>query len=205
MSKLDDLIQAFCPDGVEYFELQEIFKTRNGYTPSKSVAVYWKNGTLPWFKMEDIRQNGALLSDSIEHITPKAVKGNLFEAGSVIISTSATIGEHALILVDFLANQRFTCLTRKDEIKAILDPKFVYYYCFVLDEWCRSNVNFSGFASVDMPGFHKFKFPLPPLKVQEEIVRILDKFTILEAELKVRSKQYTFYRDRLLSFKEAEK
>jgi hypothetical protein len=49
--------------------------------------------------MEDIRQNGRILSDSIQHITFKAVKGRLFPTNSIIIATTATIGEHALITV----------------------------------------------------------------------------------------------------------
>ena len=51
-----------------------------------------------------------------------------------------------------------------------------------------------------------YSVPVPPLPVQEEIVRILDKFTALEAELEAeleaRRKQYEFYRDRLLTFPE---
>src|SRR5690606_22992793 len=58
-------------------------------------------------------------------------------------------------------------------------------------------------ASVDMNGFKKFKFPVPPLEVQREIVRILDKFTEieaeLEAELEARQKQYEHYRQKLIS------
>jgi restriction endonuclease S subunit len=51
----------------------------------------------------------------------------------------------------------------------------------------------------------KFKIPVPPLPVQEEIVRILDTFTALEAELEAelsaRRKQYEFYREQLLTFR----
>lgn len=75
---------------------------------------------------------------------------------------------------------------------------------FVIDEWCKKNVNAGNFASVDMKRFKKLEFPLPPIKVQTEIVRILDKFTSLEAELEAeldcRKRQYEYYRDKLLSF-----
>lgn len=89
--------------------MSEIFEMKNGYTPSKAVTEYWENGIIPWFRMEDIRKNGRILSDSILHITPQAVKGGkLFHANSIILATTATIGEHALIIADSLANQRFT-------------------------------------------------------------------------------------------------
>lgn len=55
----------------------------------------------------------------------------------------------------------------------------------------------SSFASVDMVGFRKFQIPISP---QKEIVKILDKFTELEAELSLRKKQYQYYRDHLLTF-----
>ena len=61
MSRLDNLIAKLCPDGVEMYELQELFVTRNGYTPSKSKREFWEKGTVPWFKMEDIRANGNIL------------------------------------------------------------------------------------------------------------------------------------------------
>ena len=93
MSRLSEMIKELCPDGVEYRKLKEIFDTRNGYTPSKSNDSYWENGTIPWFRMEDIRENGHILSDSIQHVNSKAIKGDLFPANSIIVATSATIGE----------------------------------------------------------------------------------------------------------------
>lgn len=205
MKNLETLIQKLCPDGVEFMTMEEVFEIRNGYTPSKNNPDFWEGGTIPWFRMEDIRQNGRILSDAIQHITPAAIKGKgLFPANSIIIATTATIGEHALVIADSLANQRFTNLTVRKSLSACLLPKFVFYYMFVIDEWCKKNVNAGNFASVDMKRFKKLEFPLPPIEVQTEIVRILDKFTSLEAELEVeldcRKRQYEYYRDKLLSF-----
>ena len=97
MSKIDDLISKLCPNGVEYKELGEVFIIKNGYTPSKNNEEYWNNGNIPWFRMEDIRTNGKILNNSIQHITEKAVKGQLFSKNSLMVATTATIGVHALI------------------------------------------------------------------------------------------------------------
>ena len=199
---IDRLVAELCPDGVEYRPIEELFTTRNGYTPSKSNSSYWANGTVPWFRMEDIRENGGILSKSLQSVHENALKkGGMFPSGSIIVATSATIGEHALINVDFLCNQRFTVLILKDEFKNLLSPKFLYYYSFVLDRWCLANTTQSSFASVDMKRFKKFEFPVPPLEIQEAIVEILDKFTNLEAELEAeleaRTLQYEYYRDSL--------
>lgn len=206
MSFIEQLLNG---ESVEWKTLGEVFETRNGYTPSKSNADFWTDGTIPWFRMEDIRINGGVLEDSIQHITPEAVKGGgLFKAGSIIMATTATIGEHALLIADSLANQRFTNFKVRESLKSRLSVKFVYYYFFVICEWCKNNVNVSSFPSVEINRLKQQPFPIPPLGVQEEIVRILDKFTELEAELEAnlkaeldcRKRQYEYYRNQLLSF-----
>ena len=61
---------------------------------------------------------------------------------------------------------------------------------------------------ITLPMLQEFRIPLPPLAVQQEIVRILDSFTALTAELAAeltaRRKQYEYYRDELLTFKDLE-
>lgn len=195
---------------VEWKKMSEVFDMRNGYTPSKAKAEYWEGGTIPWFRMEDIRENGRILSDSIQHITMVGVKkGKLFPANSFILATTATIGEHALLIADSLANQQFTNLTVRKSLSDRLLVKFVFHYMFIVDEWCKKNINVSGFASVDMNKFKKLEFPIPSLEEQHRIVSILDRFESLTtslqsglpAEIAARRQQYEHYRDKLLTFK----
>ena len=195
---------------VEWKKMNEVFDMRNGYTPSKAKAEYWEGGTIPWFRMEDIRENGRILSDSIQHITMEGVKkGNLFPANSFILATTATIGEHALLIADSLANQQFTNLTVCKSLSDRLLVKFVFHYMVIVDEWCKKNINVSGFASVDMNKFKKLEFPIPSLEEQHRIVSILDRFESLTtslqsglpAEIAARRQQYEHYRDKLLTFK----
>lgn len=194
----------------KFIELKDLFNTKNGYTPSKRNKEYWEDGTISWYRMEDIRENGRILSSSIQKVNKKGIKGTLFPKNSIIISTSATIGEHAIITEDFLCNQRFTCLTLKDCYKNDYDIKFLFYYCYLLSEWCLNNLNQGNFASVDMKLFNKFKFPMIELDKQKKIVNILEKLDKLcndtsegiPAEIEARRKQFEHYRDKLLAFKE---
>ena len=165
----------FANDGEwEDYSIEEVFDIRNGYTPSKSKAEYWENGTIPWFRMEDIRANGNILSDSIQHITPEAIKGfGLFPAYSIIVATSATIGEHALITVESLANQRFTYLSKRKPFENKVDMLYFHYYMFVIDEWCKKNTNTGGFLSVNMSAFRQLRIPIPPLAEQQRIAACL--------------------------------
>ena len=200
-------------EGVEWIALEDLFDTRNGYTPSKSCAEYWENGSISWFRLDDIRANGRILSQSIQRVTPDAVKGELFPANSIIITTSATIGEHALITSDFIANQRFTCLTLKPEYREKYSMMFLFYYCFELGRYCRANTHKGSFESVDMGKFRKFRFPVISLEEQHRIASILDRFNTmctsltqgLPAEIQDRKKQYAYYRDKLLTFEPLKK
>lgn len=197
-------------DEVPKVHLRELFNTQNGYTPSKAKPEFWSNGTIPWFRMEDIRENGRILDQAIQTVSLKAIKGKPFPVNSIIVATSATIGEHALITVESLANQRFTYLMLKDEYKERVNIKFLFYYCFLLDEYCLSCLNQGNFASVDMVKFGKFLFAIPPIEKQNYIVDQLDRFNTLcndltsslPAEIAARQKQYEYYRDKLLTFQE---
>ena len=191
--------------------MEEIFEMRNGYTPSKNNPLFWEGGTIPWFRMEDIRDFGRILSDSYQHITPAAIKGKgLFEKNSFILATTATIGEHAMLIVDSLANQQFTNLKIRKSLEDKLLTKFIYYYMFIVDEFCKNNTNVSGFASVDMGKLKRMPFPIPPLELQEKIVAILDRFETLvndltqglPAEIAAVKEQYEYYRNKLLTFKQ---
>ena len=188
---------------VEWKELGEVFNLRNGYTPSTKNPEYWNGGIIPWFRMEDIRQNGNILKDSLLHITDKGLKkSGLFPANSIIVATSATIGEHALLQVEALSNQRFTNLYPKTYWIDKICMKFAHYYMFIIDEWCKTHTNNGGFSSVDMKGFSKILIPIPPLSEQNRIVGILDTFTEsienLKNQITERKKQYEHYRDQLL-------
>ena len=148
--------------------MDTIFNIRNGYTPSKANPRFWDNGNIPWFRMEDIRLNGHILSDSIQHVTPEAIKGTgLFPAYSIIVATTATIGEHALIIVDSLANQQFTFLTKRKSFEKVIDMLYFHYYMFIVDDWCKKNTNCGGLLSVNMSAFKHLMIPYP-IKLSEQ-------------------------------------
>ena len=200
---------------IEWDVIDNIFIMKNGYTPSKANKDFWENGTISWYRMEDIRENGRILSESIQKITPQAVKGGkLIPKNSIIVATTATIGEHALAIADsFLMNQQFTSFTIRELLKDKLDIKFVFYYFFKICEWCKQNTNSSSFPSVDMAKLKKIKFPIPSPQTQQKVVEILDKFDTLvnsitdglPREIELRHKQYEYYREKLLNFTELKK
>ena len=94
-----------------------------------------------------------------------------------------------------------------------LNPKYFYYYMkTTFYEYITQNAFHSSVTSIRRPMLNKYPVPLPPLAEQERIVAILDKFDALTvdissglpAEIEARNKQYEYYRDKLLTFKEVD-
>lgn len=216
MSELSYLEKLLDGVEVEWLTAAEIFNIKNGYTPSKAKKEFWEDGNIPWFRLEDIRTNGRELNDSIMHVNQAGVKGNLFPKDSIFMSTTATIGEFALVKIPHLTNQQITNFSLTSRFKGIIDIRYLFHRFHHFGEWCKENANKSGGLSIiGIKKLSSYKFPIPcpdnpekSLAIQSEIVRILDKFTALTAELTaeltMRKKQYNYYRDQLLSFKEGE-
>ncbi|WP_439108750.1 restriction endonuclease subunit S [Escherichia coli] len=216
MNKLSYLEKLLDGVEVEWLTAAEIFNIKNGYTPSKAKKEFWEDGNIPWFRLEDIRTNGRELNDSIMHVNQAGVKGNLFPKDSIFMSTTATIGEFALVKIPHLTNQQITNFSLTSRFKGIIDIRYLFHRFHHFGEWCKENANKSGGLSIiGIKKLSSYKFPIPcpdnpekSLAIQSEIVRILDKFTALTAELTaeltMRKKQYNYYRDQLLSFDEGE-
>jgi len=87
-----------------------------------------------------------------------------------------------------------------------LDPKFVAYFSQTDDfhNQIRRHISSSKVSAISTENLGKVRIPAPPIAVQQEIVKVLDMFSKLEAELeaelKVRRQQYQYYRDALLGF-----
>lgn len=200
---MTNILELLKNEKVEWKKLGEVFDTRTGYTPSKKIKEYWENGTVNWFTIEDIRKKGRNLDDANVKISEKAVKKDLFKKNSVILSIIGTIGEYALIDIDFVVNQQFMVFTPNNCYKELINMEYIKYYFSKISEYCKNNTRQSSVPTVDTDAVLRQEIPIPSLETQEKIVEILDKFTNyvteLQSELQSRTKQYTYYRDKLLS------
>lgn len=164
------------PQHWEVMRLRFVCEFRNGYTPSKANPDFWEEGTIPWYRMEDIREKGRFLNEAKQYITKEAVKGNgLFEAGSFILATTATIGEHAVLIVDSLANQQFTNLKIRKSLIQKLARDFFFYYLFVIDDYCKSTTRVATFPAVNMDDLKNFGVAFPSIQEQQSIVSHIEK------------------------------
>lgn len=190
MSKLDELIKQLCPGGVQYKEFKEISRVLKKGTLKTDVLV--KDGKYP------VMNSGRSIYGRYNSYNNE---------GEAI--TVAARGEYAGFINYF--DEKFwaggLCYPYKSIDETKIKTKFIYYYLKLKQEYIRSKLVTEGsIPALNKTEIDKFNIPIPPLAIQEEIVNILDAFTTLEAnleaELEARKKQYTFYRDSLLSFEE---
>lgn len=185
MSKLQELINKLCPNGVEFKKLKELAEIGTGSSDKKDANT---NGKYPFF----------VRSKNIE-------KHNAFEFDeeAIIIPGEGGIGDiFHYIKGKYALHQRvyrihFTC----DSINV----KFAYYYLFAhFKSFIKKKAVSATVTSIRKPMIEDFFLPIPPIEVQEEIVRILDSFSDyaaeLQAELQARKQQYEYYRNLLLTF-----
>ena len=202
MCKLEDSIAELCPGGVEYKQLWEITNFRNGKGHEKAIKTY---GQYIVVNSRFISTNGRIKKYSETQISPLFVDDILIVMSD--LPNGRALAKCYLVEEDnrYTLNQRIGALSPKD--KNVLYSKFLYY---VLN---RNNQLLKYNNGVDQTNLKKNEIlnifiPLPPLPIQEEIVRILDNFTELTtelttqltAELTARKQQYEYYRDSLLTF-----
>ncbi|EFA7452526.1 restriction endonuclease subunit S [Escherichia coli] len=129
----------------------------------------------------------------------------------MIINVGASAGTVGYSTVDFWSSDGCFCLEHNE----LLNNRFLYFALIGYQSLLKSKVRVAGIPTLDAIVVNKLLIPIPcpenpekSLAIQSEIVRILDTFTALTAELtaelNMRKKQYNYYRDQLLSFKEGE-
>ena len=182
MSKLEKLIEELCPNGVEWKKLGEVAQIGTGSSNGNEAE---ENGLYPFF----IRSQTIKYKNDFE-----------YDEEAIIIPGEGGVGEiFHYINGKYAIHQRVYRIHIVDDL---ISTSFVYHYMksnfkkFILKKAVSATV-----TSIRKPMIEDFIIPLPPLPVQEEIVRILDNFTELTAELTARKKQYEYYRDKLLTFK----
>lgn len=204
MSRIQELIKEMCPNGVQYYVLDDIADTFIGL--ATSVTKYKEKEGIVLLHNSDIRQNKIILK-SIEFISKDFAdknKGKYHRLNDIVTVHTGDVGTSAVISKEYVGSMGFTTLVTRIRNFNLINPHYLCYY-FNSDICKRdiARVTISDRSNLNQKEFCKLRIPIPPLEVQEEIVRILDKFgeleAELEAELEVRKNQYEFWREKLLT------
>ena len=189
MSRLKELIAGLCPDGVEYKRLEEccnILDSRrkpirkNRRTAGK-YPYYGANGIQDYVSEYIFDGKFVLVGEDGSVITDRWTPVVNWAEGKIWVNN------HAHIL---------------EEIDGVM-LRYLYHYIQIID---IKKLVHGAIPKLTLGDLRTLKIAVPPLEVQAEIVRILDKFTSLTAELTaeltLRRQQYEYYRDKLLTFGE---
>lgn len=192
MSKLEELVQQLCPDGVEFKTIKEVYTRLRGtsITASEMKDIASKDGEIRIFA------GGKTIVDAHEEDIPNA---NITKVPAVLVQSRGVIDVIYYDKPFTFKNEMWAYThTEKDSVK------YLYYVL-------KNNVGVfrkaaSGMGSlpqISLKVTEDFKIPVPPLEIQREIICILDNFTELTDELTdeltARKKQYEYYRNMLLT------
>ena len=210
MSKLSNLITQYCPEGVEYKTLGECGKFYGGLT-GKSKKDF-EDGNSKFITYKNVYSNPALCLDVEDKVRIEpGERQRTLEYGDIVFTGSSETPDEcgissvvAEIPEENLYLNSFCFIFRFDD-PSILLPDFAKHLFRSSELRYQIGKTASGVTryNVSKKLMGKVSFPVPPLEVQREIVRVLDSFTLLTAELTAeltaRKQQYEFYRDYLLN------
>lgn len=223
MSKLDEMIRELCPDGVEYVKLGTLCslitkQTGFDYTNHIKARLLMEpaENAVPYIQTKFFA--GKNFNYQTDYYVPMDIveqfpKITLDEKCILFSIVGASIGN-----VGLFPGERKCFLGGAICVAKVLpqyDVDYVYY-CVEshnVQHQIRRKTKGAGQATITVEDIREFEIPLPPIEIQSEIVHTLDNYTEnvvklqnqLTAELTARQKQYTFYRNKLLTFSGNEK
>ena len=192
MSKLEELIQQYCPDGVEFHKVKEKYKRLKGtpITAGKMKEIATPSGPIKIFA------GGKTIIDANEEDIPNA---NITRVPAVLVQSRGVID---VVYYDkpFTFKNEMWAYTTDNQTSV----KYLYYVLKNSIQVFRDAASGMGsLPQISLGITEDFEIPIPPLPVQEEIVRVLDTFTELQAELQAelqkRLQQYNYYKEEILT------
>ena len=195
--------------GYAVVSLQDVVKNScSGGTPKKGVSEYYEDGNIPWLRTQEVVFRDICKTECF--ITESAVKNSAAKwipENCVIVAISgATAGRCAINKIPLTTNQH--CLNLEVDPEMAL-YRYVYYcICAKQEELLAKKEGARG--DLNSTRILSLQIDLPSIEEQKRIISILDRFDSicndltsgLPAEIEARQKQYEYYRDKLLTFKE---
>jgi len=172
--------------GTPKYKVSDICEVKGGSTPSRTNTLFWDNGDVPWFTVEDIYTQGKYIRETKQHITKLATKKCfVYPKDTVVICCTASIGECALAKIEMASNQQFNGMIIKDRSK--LDPQFLLYVSSTLKDDLLRQAGKTTIHFVSRTKLEEMLIPVPTMDKQQRFVTIMDqadksKFTSLKSQ-----------------------
>ncbi|EAI4325872.1 hypothetical protein A0047_06835 [Campylobacter upsaliensis] len=159
------------PNSWAWVKLGDICEIVSGGTPSRDKIEYWHNGTIPWVKIADVKNN--VVNQTQEFITELGLENSsakIFKKGTLLYTIFATLGETAILNIDAATNQAIAALIEAYDY----DTKFLMYCLMSMKDYVNSLGRGVAQNNINQTMLKNFTIPLPPLREQQEIVKKLD-------------------------------
>lgn len=192
-------------------KIGDVADLKAGATPKTSNPEFWENGTIPWMSSGEVNQGKVTYTEKkITELGYNSSSTKMLPSETVVIALAGqgkTRGTVAITQIPLCTNQSLCGICAKDELNSM----YLYHYLKSRYEDLRAISNGDGTrGGLNLKMIANYDIPLPPLEVQMKIVNILDKldsinndmYSSINNEIESRQKQYEFYRDKLLTFKE---
>ncbi len=147
-------------------------KITSGGTPSRRIPDYWKNGTIPWLKTQELLDNNIYnTEEKITNLGFKNSSAKFFPPNTVIMAMyGATVGKLAVLKVETTTNQACCAMIPNERIS---NHKFLFY---ALLNYRGKIINLACGAAqqnLNQDIIKSFKLPFPPKMEQDKIASIL--------------------------------
>ena len=204
-----DQLLSFEEGEVEWKALEEAASFRRGSFPQPYGNSEWYDGEgcMPFVQVADVADFGFTLQRKTKQQISKLAqpKSVFVEAGTVIVSLQGTIGRVALTQYDCYVDRTLAIFTK---YKVAMNKKYFAHQLKAKFDLEKEFARGSTLKTITKEEFSKFQIPIPSIEEQNRIVSLLDKFDLLThsieeglpSEIKLRKKQYEYYRDLLFSF-----
>ncbi len=184
MHKIERLLQTLAPKGVEFRKLGEVCDFQKGKSITKKAVTFGKVPVISGGRQPAYYHNEANRSGETIAISSSGVYAGYVSYWDIPV---------------FLADSFSVSPKQKT-----LMPKYLFHYLTTQQDAIHATKSMGGIPHVYSKDLQKFLIPIPPLEIQQEIIKILDAFTELNTELntelKARKKQYQYYQNMLLDF-----
>lgn len=197
MSRLEELIQELCPNGVEYKKLTDVANVLYGY-PCDATMFNEENNGIPLIRIRNVL-TGMTETYTTENIPQEYV----IKKGDLLVGMDGNFHVGNWKMDEAFLCQRVCKFYAKNNENDILNG-FLSHLLGPIMKKIENGKQSGTVKHLLAKDINSISIPVPPLEVQREIVRILDSFTLLTAELTARKKQYEYYRDELLGRKTVE-
>ena len=173
---IDEEIPFPIPNNWAWSRLSSMCSIVNGFTPLRSESKFWDCGTINWFTVEDIKNQGEMIYSTKQKITDEATsKERIVRAGSVLLCCTASVGQCALAKIDLTTNQQFNALTVKDVNISILTDNYLFWFAKTLKPTLQRLSGKTTFEFVSVKKVGNILIPIPPFKEQQRIVAQIEK------------------------------